>query len=105
MTEKVSESRENWVQDFAIGLQDVFELNPAEAQERARLLMDRICEVRPADRYYWPAKDKAKRDEAIAREFNGRNMEVIKRKFGVSAGHVYSIRSKVLQKRFNGGMK
>jgi Mor family transcriptional regulator len=101
MSVRVAECRENWVQDFAMALQNEFSLNPSEAQERARALIERVCAVRPAGHYYWPAPDKRLRDEAIAREFNGRNLAEVKRKFGItSTSMVYSIRSKALAKRY-----
>lgn len=99
MSGRVAECRENWIQDIAVALQTEFELNPAEAQERASAVVDRICAVRPAGEYYWPAPDKSRRDEAVVREFNGRNLAEVRRKFGLSKTQVYTIRSKAMAKR------
>lgn len=96
---KSSECREQWINDIAYGLREVFGIEPKEAQERAADLMDSMCDMRPADKYYWPARDKSRRDEQIAREFNGRNLTEVTRRHRVSQRTVYNIRSKALQKR------
>lgn len=96
---KSTESRQLWINDLALGLREEFGLAPQEAHLRASSLMDRMCEVRPADMYYWPARDKTERDLRILSEFNGRNLGEVSRKHRVSKSTVYSIRSKAMQKR------
>lgn len=100
MKKSINEIRAEWINDFAIGLREEFNLNHNEALQRAASLMDRVSAVRPADNYYWPSKAKSERDAAILREFNGRNLQEIKHKYGVSKATVYSIRSKALEKKF-----
>lgn len=100
MKRSINEIRNEWINDFALGLREEFNLNHNEALTRASSLMDRMSDVRKADNYYWPSKPKAGRDEAILREFNGRNLNEIKQKFHVSKATVYNIRSKALEKKF-----
>jgi Mor family transcriptional regulator len=96
---KKSESRAQWLHDFSLGLRDEFNLSENDALSRATSLMERIGSHRPADYYYWPAVDKSQRDEAILKNFNGRNILEVCKKFHVSSSTVYSIRSKSMQKR------
>jgi Mor family transcriptional regulator len=99
MTKRIAESRKHWIHDIALGLRDEFSLDQNESLQRACSLIDRIAAVRPADFYYWPARSKDERDAAIAREFNGANLDEITRRYGVSKTSVYSIRSKAMAKR------
>lgn len=101
MKRNISEIRNEWINDFALGLREEFKLDHNEALTRASSLMDRMSEVRKADHYYWPSKPKSGRDEAILREFNGRNLKEIKQKYHVSKATVYNIRSKALEKKFD----
>lgn len=40
---------------------------------------------------YIPAPDKRERDAAIRREFNGRNLEFVCRRYGISKSRLYEI--------------
>lgn len=100
MNSRVTDSRNRWVNDIALGLREEFSLEHNEALTRAASLMDRIATVRPADFYYWPARSKRQRDESIAKEFNGTNMQEIRKRYNVSAATVYNIRSKALARRY-----
>ena len=101
MKKSINEIRNEWINDFALGLRDEFKLDHLESIHRANSLMDRISAVRPADKYYWPAKPKASRDEAVLREFNGRNLNEVRAEFKISRRTVYNIRSKAMQKGNN----
>ena len=98
MRKSINEIRNEWINDFALGLRDEFKLDHNESLQRAVSLMDRISSVRPADKYYWPAKSKDARDAAVRNEFNGRNLNEIKQKFKISGKTVYNIRSKAIMR-------
>jgi Mor family transcriptional regulator len=61
------------------------------AAELAQPITEALRRRNPAERLYIPAPDKRERDEAVRREFNGRNGPDIRRKYGISKTRLYEI--------------
>lgn len=61
------------------------------AESLAAAVMDGLRLEYGGDRLYIPSPEKARRDEAIRREFNGRNRKEVCGKYGVSKSRLYEI--------------
>lgn len=96
---KSSETRNQWLNDFSLGLREEFNLTESDALNSANRLMDRISRLRPAGNYYWPGADKQKRDQEILNSLSKMSIADVCKKHRVSQKRVYSIRSNAMRKR------
>lgn len=61
------------------------------AAQMAQPITDALRRRNPAERLYIPAPDKRSRDEAVRREFNGRNAREVCDRHGISRSRLYEI--------------
>lgn len=66
-------------------------VEPEAAGALAHVVVTELRALAGGDDLYIPAAEKHLRDEAIRREFNGRNIEEVRKKYGLSRSQVYRI--------------
>jgi len=66
-------------------------LNERIAMPIAEEVVEAMREISPGRELYIPAADKAERNAAIRREFNGRNLKEVCRKYDISKPSLYRI--------------
>ena len=78
---------------FAVttALREGFSLEEQAAAIMAEPIVEALRRRYGCEELYIPAPDKRARNEAIKREFNGRNREEVCRKHGVSRSQLYDI--------------
>lgn len=68
-----------------------FSINEVAAAVLAQEVAHGLREAAGGSEIYIPAPNKADRDDAIRRMFNGRNVEEIRRQYGLSQRQIYRI--------------
>lgn len=80
---------------IAAGLRGFCDMPPAAAEELARAICCSAARQGHAGaEYYLPALNtltRAQRNEAIRREFNGRNLRALMKKYGVRKSTIYCV--------------
>lgn len=77
--------------EFTAIVREEVGMHEAFASQVARALVRGLRKRMPAQQLYIPAPDKAERDAAIRREFNGRNTEELMRRYDVGRRRLYQI--------------
>lgn len=77
--------------ELAEGLRNCTGLKESIANDWARQLVDYLRERLGAQEIYIPRPSRAKRDAAIAREFDGTNAGEVTRRYGISRRRLYEI--------------
>ena len=77
--------------ELADGLRNRIGLAPRYANEWAAQLTEYLRLRLGAQQVYIPAPSKAERDKAIAREFDGKNMADVMRRYDIGRSQVYEI--------------
>ncbi|MDK2124159.1 Mor transcription activator family protein [Parachitinimonas caeni] len=57
----------------------------------AAVVVEQMCRQMGGEAWYIPAPDRAPRDAAIRRDFNGRNRDALCRQYGLSRSRFYEI--------------
>lgn len=83
-----------WRDELIIGIQLATGMNGEFAERFADSLLGIMRKRNGGREIYIPAPDNSERDAAIKREFNGRNLEEVMRRYGVSRSTVYRACSK-----------
>lgn len=69
-------------------------VSPEAADALALVIVTELRTLAGGDDLYIPAAEKRLRDESIRREFNGRNLQEVRAKHGLSARQIYRIVSR-----------
>lgn len=77
--------------EFTAIVREEVGMHEAFASQVARALVRGLRKRMPAQQLYIPAPDKAERDAAIRREFNGRNAEEVMRRYDIGRRRLYQI--------------
>lgn len=91
MTDRLGEriSEVELLHEFTVIVQEETGLKDLFAAQVAEAILRGLRRRRGGEEVYIPAEDRSARDDAIRRAYNGRNMEEVMARYGVSRATVY----------------